>query len=106
MELRITPTPDQEAFIRDGIASGRFESAEAIARLALGHWEEYERRRAVLIAELNEADESIDRGEGIYLDSDEAVDAFFDDVRREARVLYESSRPAHEGILRESQPSA
>jgi len=40
MEVRITPTPDQEAFIREAIASGRFATAEDAAREALRQCEE------------------------------------------------------------------
>jgi putative addiction module CopG family antidote len=95
MELRITPTPDQEAFIREGIASGRFENADAVAQLAMRQWEQYERQRAELIADIKEGQDCLDRGEGIYLDSDDAIDAFFDEVAREARAEYESRRSVH-----------
>jgi Arc/MetJ-type ribon-helix-helix transcriptional regulator len=90
MELRITPTPDQEAFIQDGIASGRFESAEAVARLALRQWEVYERQRADLIADIKVGQDCIERGDVIHLDSDEAIEAFIDEIDREARSVYES----------------
>jgi putative addiction module CopG family antidote len=92
MELRFTPTPDQEVFIREGIASGRFESAEAVARFALRQWEEYERRRAELIADIKEGQDCLDRGEGIYLDTAEEIDAFMDEIHREAMSVYESSK--------------
>jgi putative addiction module CopG family antidote len=92
MELRITPTPDQEAFIQEGIANGRFESTEAVARLAMRQWEELERQRAELIADIKEGQDCLERGDGVYLDSDEAIDAFFDDVRREAQAEYDSRK--------------
>jgi|HubBroStandDraft_1064217.scaffolds.fasta_scaffold312592_2 Arc/MetJ-type ribon-helix-helix transcriptional regulator len=97
MELRFTPTPDQEALIREGVASGRFENAEDIARYALRQWVELERQRAELIADIKEAQVSLDRGEGIHLDSDEAIDAFFDEVGREARAEYESRQKVTRG---------
>jgi len=56
MEVRIVPTPEQEAFIREGIASGRFATAEDAAREALRQWEEHQRRRTELLVELDAAE--------------------------------------------------
>lgn len=89
MLLQVKPTPAQEAFIREGIASGRFQSADQVAAVALQRWEEYERRRAELVAELEAADRSIDRGEGLHADTPEELTAIFDQIRREARCRYE-----------------
>ncbi len=85
MELRVKPTPDQEAFIREGIASGRFQSADDAARAALQQWEEYERQRATLLRELKDADSSTGRGNGVRADSSQALVAFFEDVKKRAR---------------------
>ena len=90
MELRISLTPDQEAFIQQGIASGRFDSAEAIARLAMTRWEEYERQRAELLASIHLAEQSIARGEGTDISTPEALEACFDRIKREARQRYEA----------------
>jgi len=90
MELRVKPTPDQEAFIRDAIATGRYQSAEDVARVALQRWEDDERRRAELVAELNSADASIDRGEGVRADTREALTTAFDAIRTEARSRYQA----------------
>src|ERR1035438_7172234 len=62
MEVRITPTPEQEAFIRDGIANGRFQSAEDAARAALDQWETYERRRMELLVDIQAGEASLARG--------------------------------------------
>src|SRR5207302_1060023 len=64
MEVRITPTPEQEAFIREAIASGRFQTAEDAAREALRQWEERERCRTELMVELDAAETSLARGAG------------------------------------------
>jgi len=62
MDVRLTP--DQEAFIRQGIADGRFQSeADALAE-AMSLWEERERQRAAFLATLDEAKAAIVRGEG------------------------------------------
>jgi putative addiction module CopG family antidote len=63
MEVQLTP--DQEAFIRDAIGSGRIEREEDAVREALALWEERERKRAEFRATLDDATASLDRGEGI-----------------------------------------
>ena len=62
MEVRLTP--DQETFVRQGIASGRFQSeADAVAE-ALSLWEERERTRSEILAAVDAAEASLARGEG------------------------------------------
>jgi Arc/MetJ-type ribon-helix-helix transcriptional regulator len=92
MEVRIVPTPEQEAFIKEGIASGRFQSAEDAARQALLQWEEYQRRRATLLLELDCAEASLARGEGYVLDSAESIQEFIEDIKREGRAEMDSTR--------------
>lgn len=60
-------SPDQEAFVRLGIESGRFQSAEEAVKEALSLWEERERRRAELLAALEASEAAIARGEGIEI---------------------------------------
>ncbi len=86
MEIQIKLTPDQEAFVREGVASGRFESAEAAMTAAVQRWEEYERRRAELIAELDVGD----AGPWIDISTPEARNALFDRIKRNARAEYEA----------------
>ena len=62
--MEIHPTPDQEALIREAVAAGRFERPEDAVREALALWEERERARAEFCATLDEAEESLARGEG------------------------------------------
>jgi len=62
MEVRLTP--DQEAFVRRAVESGRFDRAEAAVEEALSLWEERERKRAEFLATLDEAKTSLQRGEG------------------------------------------
>lgn len=62
MEVHLTP--DQEAFVRQGIAAGRYSNeADAVAE-ALALWEERERRRAEILAAVDAAEASLARGEG------------------------------------------
>jgi putative addiction module CopG family antidote len=48
MEVRLTP--DQEAFVRQAIESGRLHRAEDAVEEALRLWEERERTRAEILA--------------------------------------------------------
>ena len=62
MEVKLTP--DQMAFVRDAIKSGRLKREEEAVQEALALWEERERRRAEILAAVNEAEASLVRGEG------------------------------------------
>ena len=62
--MEIRPTPDQQAFIRDAIASGRLENAEDAGKKAMALWEERERRRAEILAAVGKAKASIAQGKG------------------------------------------
>ena len=91
MELHITPTPDQEAFIREAIASGRFATAEEAAREALRQWEERERRRKEILVDLDAAEASLARGEGRQL-TPRSIQDLAKDVKRRGRSRLQSNR--------------
>jgi Arc/MetJ-type ribon-helix-helix transcriptional regulator len=57
-------TPDQKAFIRQAIESGRLHREEDAVQEGLALWEERERRRAEILAAIDSADASLGRGEG------------------------------------------
>ena len=57
-------TPDQRAFVRQAIESGRFRGEEDAVKEALSLWEERERGRAEILAAVDEAEASLARGEG------------------------------------------
>ena len=90
MEVRIVATPEQEAFIREGVASGRFATAEDAAREALREWEERQRRRTELLVELDAAEASFARGEGRRITPDSIPD-FIEGVKRRGRSRLETS---------------
>jgi putative addiction module CopG family antidote len=91
MEVRIVTTPEQEAFIREGISSGRFATAEDAAREALREWEERQRRRTELLMELDAAEASFARGAGRRI-SPQSIPEFIEGVKRRARSHLKSSR--------------
>jgi Arc/MetJ-type ribon-helix-helix transcriptional regulator len=62
MEVQLTP--DQRAFVRQAIASGRLRREEDAVMEALSLWEERERTRAEILAAVDEAEASLARGEG------------------------------------------
>ncbi len=62
MEVQLTP--DQQAFVRQAIESGRLRREEDAVKEALALWEERERRRLEILAAVDEAEASLARGEG------------------------------------------
>jgi putative addiction module CopG family antidote len=57
MELHLTP--DQEAFIRQAIETGRLRREEDAVREALSLWEERERRRLEILVAVDQAQASL-----------------------------------------------
>ena len=79
-------TPDQEAFVRQAIASGRYRTAEDAVRDALARWEADERARVELLAALDEAEADLESGQ--YSDyTSETLPMLADELKREARAL-------------------
>jgi len=83
MEVRLTP--DQEAFVRQAIESGRLQSAEDAVVEALSLWEERERKRAEFLATLDEAEASLARGEGRVI-TQESMRELAEEVKQRGRV--------------------
>ena len=75
--------PDQEAYLQE-IAARTGRDPSEIAQEWVDRLFEHEDRRAALIAQLDEAEESLARGEGIELTS-ERMRALGDDVKRRGR---------------------
>ena len=57
-------TPDQQAFARRAIESGRLHSEQDAVQEALALWEERERQRTEFLLTLDDAKASLARGEG------------------------------------------
>ena len=72
MEVKLTP--DQKAFVRDAIESGRLRREEEAVLEALGLWEERERIRAEILAAVDEADASLSHGEGRIITQQSMLD--------------------------------
>lgn len=62
--MNVELTPDQQAFVRKAIASGRLHDEQEALREALALWEERERRRLEIVASVEAARAEHARGEG------------------------------------------
>jgi putative addiction module CopG family antidote len=84
MEIHLSP--DQEAFIRQAIASGRYQTADDAIHDALARWERNERARIELTASLDEAEADLEAGR--YTDyTAETLPKLVDELKREGRAL-------------------
>jgi len=91
--MDIQLTADQQAFVRDAIASGRLRREEDAVREALALWEQRERARAQILAAVDAADASLARGEGRSI-TQESMRQLAGEVksRGRARLAAEKSR--------------
>lgn len=80
--MEVQPTPDQQALIRDAIASGRLHRAEDAMQQALMLWEERERRRLEILATVELSQVSLARGEGRTVTTREESDQLAQDITR------------------------
>jgi len=80
MEVQLTP--DQKAFVRQAIESGRLAREEDVVKEALSLWAERERRRLEILASVDRAEVSLARGEGRRITTPEEAKQLADDVRR------------------------
>lgn len=83
--MQVTLTPEQQDFVRRAVDSGRFKRAEDVVREALGLWVERERRRAEILAAVDAAQASINRGEGIEI-TQQSMRELAEDVKRRGRA--------------------
>ena len=92
MEVQLTP--DQRAFVRQAIESGRLRREEDAVKEALALWEERERTRAEILAAVDEAEASIARGEGRII-TQESMRELAEQVKQRgrARLAAEQSAP-------------
>jgi Arc/MetJ-type ribon-helix-helix transcriptional regulator len=80
MEVQLTP--DQKAFVRQAIESGRLEREEDAVKEALSLWEERERRRLEILVAADKAEASLARGEGRTVSTPGEIEQLVADVKR------------------------
>ena len=83
MEVQLTP--DQAAFVRQAVESGRIRREEDALKEALSMWEERERARAEVLAAVDEAEASLSRGEGRVV-TQESMRELAEAVKRRGRA--------------------
>ena len=83
MELHLTP--DQQAFIREAIAAGRFQREEDAVREALALWEERERARIEILAAVDAAEASLASGRGRAI-TESSMRELAGEVKKRGRV--------------------
>jgi putative addiction module CopG family antidote len=79
MEVHLTE--DQKAFIRQAVDSGRFVHEEDALKEALSLWESRERRRAEILAAVDQAEASFARGEGRRIVTREDASQLANDIK-------------------------
>jgi putative addiction module CopG family antidote len=90
--MRVALTPEQQDFVRRAVESGRFERDEDAVQEALALWVERERRRAEILAAVDAAQASIDRGEGTEI-TQQSMRELAEDVKRRGRARLAAGHP-------------
>ncbi len=93
MEVHLTP--DQEAFVRQAIATGRLHRVEDAVQEALSLWEQRERTRAEILAAVDTAEASLARGEGRTISTPQSMRKLADEVKQRGRARLAAERKAH-----------
>jgi putative addiction module CopG family antidote len=91
--MQIDLTPEQQDFVRRAVESGRFDSVAAAVQAAVELWVEQERRRTELLAAVDMAQASIDRGEGLEI-TQESMRSLAEDVKQRGRAQLAAGRRA------------
>ncbi len=92
--MEVDLTPDQTAFVRQAIESGRLRRPEEAVREALSLWEERERRRAEILTAVDTAKASLAAGKGRIITED-SMRQLADEVKRRGRARLAGRRQTH-----------
>jgi antitoxin ParD1/3/4 len=84
--------PDLEKFVHDQLASGKYQSSADVLTDAVRLLRDRELRREELRTEIDRGIRQLEAGECVDLDSDAALEAFFDDADARGRKRL-SARP-------------
>ncbi|HUJ51058.1 MAG TPA: hypothetical protein VLW25_12695 [Bryobacteraceae bacterium] len=80
MEVQLTP--DQKAFVRNAIDSGRLQREEDAVKEALALWEERERRRMEILLAVDRSQASLARSKGRRVATADEARQLVEDVKR------------------------
>lgn len=89
MEVHLTP--DQQAFVRQGLETGRFQRPEQAVEEALSLWEARERARAEILDQVNAAEASLAREEGRHITED-SMHELAAEIKQRGRARLETER--------------
>jgi len=90
MEVQLTP--DQKAFVRQAIESGRLHREEDAVQEALALWEDRERTRAEILAAVDRAEASLARGDGRIITQQSMLD-LAEEVKQRGRARLAAEQP-------------
>lgn len=90
MEVQLTP--DQKAFVRHAIESGRLHREEDAVQEALALWEDRERTRAEILAAVDKAEASLARGDGRIITQQSMLD-LAEEVKQRGRARLAAEQP-------------
>jgi putative addiction module CopG family antidote len=82
LNMEVQLTDDQKAFVRQAIENGRYRSEEDALHEAMSLWEGRERRRAEILALVDQAEASLARGEGRRIATGEETAQLAADIKR------------------------
>jgi Arc/MetJ-type ribon-helix-helix transcriptional regulator len=85
--MEVNLTPDQEAYIRQAIETGRLRRKEDAVHEAMLLWEERERRKLEILVAVDQAQASLSRGEGRRITTRDEVTQLVADVRSRGMAL-------------------
>ena len=92
--MEVDLTPDQTAFVRQAIETGRLHRPEEAVREALCLWEERERRRAEILAAVDTAAASLAAGKGRSITED-SMRQLADEVKQRGRARLAAEQQTH-----------
>jgi antitoxin ParD1/3/4 len=79
-------SPELQQLVREELATGGYASEDELLLQAVRLLADRNRQRQELRRELQIGRDQLDRGEGIELDSDEALGAFLDEIEAEVNA--------------------
>jgi Arc/MetJ-type ribon-helix-helix transcriptional regulator len=86
MSMTDTFPPDVQQFVRQEIACGNFRNEQELVVKAVRSLRDSEENFQRFRREVQEAVDSLDRGEGIELEGEEALAAFLDEIEAEVHA--------------------
>jgi len=84
--ISVSLPADIEQFVHQAVSEGNYPNEQELVADAVRLLRDSKARHHRLRAEIDEALASVDRGEGIEIDSDEALAAFFDELEAEVHA--------------------